>query len=154
MSLDFYLEQATPPDAQRSHSGIFIRDEGAMREISREEWDERFPGREPVMSKVSENDTGPFEIFERNITHNLGRMADAAGIYRVLWRPEEIGIERAWQAVEPLKAGIAELRSNPRRFKALNPENGWGNYEGLLAFADDCLAACEQYPDALVRTCR
>jgi hypothetical protein len=34
-------------------------------------------------------------VFERNITHNLNRMADEAGIYGVIWRPEENGIETA-----------------------------------------------------------
>lgn len=34
----------------------------------------------------------PQDVFWANITHNLGRMADEAGIYKHLWRPEEIGM--------------------------------------------------------------
>lgn len=34
-------------------------------------------------------------LYSRNITHNLGRMAQAAGIYECLWRPEEHGITHA-----------------------------------------------------------
>lgn len=30
------------------------------------------------------------ELFSANITHNLSRMAAAAGIYECLWRPEEM----------------------------------------------------------------
>ena len=30
------------------------------------------------------------ELFDANITHNLGEMADKAGIYDVLWYPEEL----------------------------------------------------------------
>jgi precorrin-6x reductase len=33
--------------------------------------------------------------FEANITHNLNRMAEAAGVYKVLWRPEENEIKCA-----------------------------------------------------------
>ena len=32
-------------------------------------------------------------VFEANVTHNLNRMAEAAGFYKEVWRPEEIGIE-------------------------------------------------------------
>lgn len=29
-------------------------------------------------------------VFSANITHNLGEMADKAGIYKALWRPEDL----------------------------------------------------------------
>lgn len=29
------------------------------------------------------------EVFNRGITHNLNKMAEAVGIYKHLWRPEE-----------------------------------------------------------------
>jgi len=34
-------------------------------------------------------------LFDTNITHNLTTMADKAGIYYALWRPEEIQKEKA-----------------------------------------------------------
>ena len=45
MSLDFYLSYAyhTEPEG----SGIFVRENGRITEISRQEWDEHFPDREP-----------------------------------------------------------------------------------------------------------
>lgn len=36
------------------------------------------------------NDGNEISVFDRNITHNLGNMADKSGIYYALWRPEEI----------------------------------------------------------------
>ena len=89
-----------------------------------------------------------------NITHNLSTMADEAGIYKALWRPEEIGITKAAQLIEPLKAGLAKLESDPERFEKLNPSNGWGNYETLVFFVRGYLAACEETPDAEVYACR
>jgi len=43
--------------------------------------------------------TKPTTIFEANITHNLNRMAQAAGIYEALWCPDEIGITKAAQLI-------------------------------------------------------
>jgi hypothetical protein len=96
----------------------------------------------------------PTEIYWRNITHNLGKMAGEAGIYEALWRPEEIGITQASQLIEPLEAGLELLKSDPERFKAFNPKNGWGNYGGLVEFVSEYLEACKSDPDALVRVSR
>ncbi len=66
-------------------------------------------------------------FYSANITHNLGDMAEEAGIYKHLWRPEEIGITKAVQLVEPLSKGLSFMKSDPERFKKFNAENGWGN---------------------------
>lgn len=96
----------------------------------------------------------PAEIYSRNITHNLNRMADEAGIYKHLWRPDEIGITKASQLIEPLTTGLALLRSDPARFKAFNPANGWGDYDGLVSFVVEYLSACIANPDAEVTVSR
>lgn len=93
-------------------------------------------------------------LFWRNITHNLGRMAHEAGVYQYLWRPDEVEVTSASQLIEPLRVGIALLRSDPERFKAFNAANGWGLYEHLVEFIAAYLEACEQNPDALVRALR
>ena len=41
----------------------------------------------------------PEGAYSANITHNLGKMAEEAGIYKHLWRPEEIGITKAWSGL-------------------------------------------------------
>lgn len=93
-------------------------------------------------------------IYSANITHNLGRMADAAGIYAHLWRPDEIGVTRARELIEPLRAGLALLRSNPARFEQFNAPNGWGLYKHFVPFVAAYLAACKRNPDAIVRVSR
>ena len=92
--------------------------------------------------------------FDGNITHNLCRMAEAAGIYKALWRPEECGIEKASQLIEPLRNGLAFLTSHPHVCKKHSPENGWGTYEGWVNFVRSYLDACEQHPDATVEALR
>jgi hypothetical protein len=85
-------------------------------------------------------------LFDANITHNLGKMADKAGIYYAMWRPEEIGVTRPLQLVHILKKGIRELRKYPTYFHDFETANGWGKYEHLLELAVDYFKACVQYP--------
>ncbi len=151
MSLDVYLKQPGVSILKGEGSGIFIRENGAIREISRSEWDEKFPGREPILARRMEDDE---YVYERNITHNLNQMADAAGIYAAMWRPDEFGLSKARQLIEPLREGLAKLKADPDHFKQFNPPNGWGDYAGLVDFVEDYLRACEQYPDADVSVSR
>ena len=94
------------------------------------------------------------ELYSRNITHNLNKMADAAGIYEVLWRPEEIAITHAYQVIQPLTDGLIILVLNKKEFEQYNPDNGWGDYEGLVMFCADYLQACNDTPIATIRVCR
>lgn len=93
-------------------------------------------------------------VYDANITHNLGKMADEAGIYKHLWRPDEIGITKAEQLIEPLRVGLALLKSDPERFKKFDAENGWGLYIHFVPFVEKYLQACEKYPDAEVSVSR
>lgn len=92
------------------------------------------------------------EVFWKNITHNLGKMADEAGICKHLWHPDELGITLAGDLVGPLEKGLALLKADPQRFEAFNSPNGWGLYKHFVPFVEECLAACRKYPDATVRT--
>lgn len=149
MSLDVWLK-LPGVHVQIEEPRIFIREDGRNKEITRAEWDERFSGREPYTVASEDDET----VFDWNITHNLNKMAGEAGIYKALWRPEEIGITHAHQLIEPLRVGLALLRSDPPRFKAFNPSNGWGNYTGLVEFVEAYLSACEQHPSAEIRVSR
>ena len=92
--------------------------------------------------------------YDANINHNLAEMADKAGIYKHLWRPEEIGITKAHELVKPLSEGLSKLKSNPEYYKTFNPPNGWGTYEGLIKFIEDYIVACVDYPDANIEISR
>ncbi len=96
----------------------------------------------------------PTEVFSANITHNLGPMAREAGLYEALWRPEELKIKRAVELAPLLSSGLDRLREHPEKFRALNPENGWGSYEGLVAFVENYLKAVRENPDAEVSVWR
>lgn len=93
-------------------------------------------------------------VFDANITHNLAEMANTAGIYNHLWRPDEIGINTANELVEPLKSGLKLLLDDPEKFKQFNPENGWGSYDGLVNFVKKYIEACEARPNAKILVSR
>lgn len=93
-------------------------------------------------------------VFDANITHNLARMANAAGFYEHIWRPEEIGITKAEQLIEPLTKCLEVLRSDERRFRIFDDPDGWGRFEHLVELVEKYLAACREYPDAEIGVSR
>lgn len=152
MSLDVYLTMAG--SVRKPGSGIWVRESGRKRQISREEWDQKFPGLEPVVMKEPADIVCDGEVYSANITHNLNRMAEAAGIYEACWRPEEIGVTKAGELIPRLRDGLAKLRSDPARFRAYDASNGWGTYEDFVPWVAEYLAACEDHPEATVSVSR
>ncbi len=144
MSLDVTL--LSPEGNAPQRWAIFIREDGGNKEITLEEWNKRYPGRKPSLCLVG----GSESVYSANITHNLGPMATAAGIYSHLWRPEEIGIETAGDLIAPLQEGLAKLKADPDEFAKYNSPNGWGMYEHFVPFVENYLNACMAYPAAKV----
>lgn len=91
-----------------------------------------------------------------NVTHNLAPMADKAGLYRPLWRPEENYPQPvlASDVYPAIVAGFNNLVTDPENYKDLNPKNGWGDYNILVDFTANVLSALRQYPLAVVEACR
>lgn len=93
-------------------------------------------------------------VYDANITHNLSEMADKAGIYQALWRPEEIGKNKATELIHILENGLIALKLKPEYFEKFNSDNGWGMYENFVPFVENYLNACREYPDADVYASR
>ena len=99
--------------------------------------------------------TQPTSVYSSNITHNLGAMAGAVELsngmtlYHVLWRPDEQeGLKYAKDISNLLDEGYNILLADHQRFMQFEPENGWGNYEGLCNFVYKYRNACWDNPDA------
>jgi hypothetical protein len=147
MSLDIALMVKEP--IRGTGTGIFVREDGQNRELTLKEAKERYPEADIKLQPTESN-----RVFDHNITHNLGRMADEAGVYYALWRPAEIGAKTA-KDISPLLAdGLNNLKANPDRFKKLNPQNGWGSYEGLVECVEQYLEACQAHPEAEIYASR
>lgn len=145
MSLDVYLKVKEQVKKEPG-TGVFVRENGVQRELTADEVKKYFPDSEPFRLKSTEKVTNT--VFHANITHNLGAMAGALGVYRQVWRPDEEGIEHAGELVEILNWAVTELRDNPEFYKRYNPKNGWGDYDGLLDFLTKYAEACAKWPQA------
>ncbi len=96
-------------------------------------------------------ETESIELYSANITHNLGKMAKEAGIYKYLWQPQEINIKTAGQLIEPLNRGLELMLADPERFKKFDAPNGWGLYKHFVPWINKYIKACEEHPKAIVR---
>jgi len=103
---------------------------------------------------VSLTETKPTEVFWANITHNLTEMANAAGIYTHLWRPEDIGITLASELIAPLEIGLAAMKADPDKYREYDSPNGWGTYDDFVPWIERYIEACKQNPDAEVSVSR
>lgn len=99
-------------------------------------------------------ETRPTVVFWANITHNLNEMAEAAGIYKHLWRPDELGIKNACELIEPIEKGLSDLKANPDKYRKYNAANGWGKYEDFIRWVEKYLEACKEHPDAKIEVSR
>lgn len=93
-------------------------------------------------------------VYDSNITHNLGEMANKAGVYYALWRPEEKNWTTAKDITPILEKGLTKLKAKPEYFRKFNPDNEWGSYEGLVEFVESYLEACKKYPSAILKVSR
>ncbi len=141
MGLAVYLK--TNETVQHLSTNIFVREDGANIELSMKEAIKRFPGNS-IHQYIKEDNIA----FSANVTHNLNKMADAVGLYEYLWRPDEHGITKARQLIDPLREGLHKLKLYPEEYKKYNPKNGWGSYDIFIKFVQDYLDACYKYPDA------
>lgn len=107
-----------------------------------------------VCSECGQHYFPNYSVYDANITHNLGKMANAAGIYEIVWRPEENGITTAEQLIEPLEKAIADMKARPEYYEQFNSPNGWGTYKNFVPWLEKYLAACKEYPDAVVEVSR
>ena len=95
------------------------------------------------------------EVYSANITHILNKMADAAGYYRYIWRPEELWEHPLAKYLIPhLRACVRELIENPKKYRQFDSPNGWGRYEDFVLWLVRYWQACCEHPEALVRVSR
>jgi hypothetical protein len=109
------------------------------------------------------------ELYGANITHNLCKMAEQAGIYKALWRPyqlhkdyvhcEDYKIEMSFEdsvtiiasdIIDIIEQGLDLLKNRPDYFSKFDAENGWGTYVHFVPFVENYLNALKQYPNSIV----
>jgi hypothetical protein len=86
--------------------------------------------------------------FESNITHNLNKMFQEAGLYEILWHGTGL---KAEGILITLERGLAEMKSRPEVYKVFDADNGWGTYPQAVKWLASVIEACRKYPDAVLR---
>jgi hypothetical protein len=51
-----------------------------------------------------------------------------------------------------LEAGLAELKRDHQKYRALSQTNNWGTYEDLIEVTESAIAAAKQFPTATIST--
>jgi predicted alpha/beta superfamily hydrolase len=69
-----------------------------------------------------------FTEAEWNYTHNTNAMMREAG-YDWIY---QLDGEKVIDTLPKFKAMLANLKAHPEYYRALNPANGWGNYDRLV----------------------
>ena len=88
-----------------------------------------------------------FEVYSRNITHNLTPMWDLAGCYEALY---ESNGQKAQDILPILEAASKDMEANPAKYIILNPPNKWGSYDSACTFLGELIWKCREYPLAIV----
>ena len=162
MSLDVYLYRELPEDTKRlSRADLAEVHEGYANWLR---WHEIKP-----FDKWYKDGGNKIEVYNANITHNLNKMADKAGIYKALWRPfqlhkdfkpsftdeekddfEEYAIVRAKEISGIIEKGLEDMKKRPDYYKQFDSPNGWGLYIHFVPFIEKYLKALKENPDAIV----
>ena len=137
--MGLYVSLITKTPITKKGTGVFIRENGKNKELTIEGVREKFPN-----AVIEEYEFETDCVFDANITHNLGEMADKAGIYEACWRPyylhpdcpkefanydEEYAFEEshpmlAKDIIQKLEKGYEDMKARPDYFKQFDSENG------------------------------
>lgn len=91
------------------------------------------------------------EVWSYSMSDGLKPMAEAAGLYQVIWNPHELGFTHACQCIPALTSGVVALALDRMEFEEFNHRKDLYTYDDLLRFAQYFLNACRTWPMASVR---
>ena len=90
-------------------------------------------------------------LLDRNITHNLGRMWQLAGVYDALYERDGQVAGDTWRT---LMAGVEFMKTHPAECRALDSPNGWGTYKDALPWLEEVTEAFRKHPKATIGVSR
>ncbi len=90
-------------------------------------------------------------LYATVIAHSYAAMASHCGLFFCIWYPEKLGVHVVSDLVPYLHLALVELRSNPEEYKCYVLRDHFNYVSDLITFAEDLLAACQEFPNATVR---
>ncbi|MET9081410.1 hypothetical protein ABZX77_05815 [Streptomyces sp. NPDC004237] len=82
-----------------------------------------------------------------NYTSNVSGMWAAALGHSLA----DLAEENAGESLAALQRAVADMEANRARYEAMNPPNGWGDYQGALGYLRRLRDACAEHPKATIR---
>lgn len=58
------------------------------------------------------------------------------------------------ESLTKLNYAVSEMENNPDKFIPMNPENGWGSYEGFKRYLKELIMMAENNPEYIWNSCR
>ena len=86
-----------------------------------------------------------FEDKSWNYTHNCNDMMRAAG-YDWIYNLDGLKVKDTIQQFEHM---LENLKSDPERYIAMNPANGWGDYASLVAIWEEIIPEAQKIVEAI-----
>jgi hypothetical protein len=65
-------------------------------------------------------------------------------------RLADLNETNAGQSLPTLQRAVTAMEADPEKYQAMNPANGWGDYEGALDYLRKLRDACAAYPNATI----
>jgi hypothetical protein len=85
-------------------------------------------------------------VYDRNYTSNVSPIWRAAGVNLA-----ELDGKAAREVIGPLRDALAAMAADPARFEAMNPENGWGGFDGAFGVILELWIVAMRFPYATLR---
>ena len=83
------------------------------------------------------------EVYDKNVTYNV------CGMFYGPSMPEGLrGLHdmKAGDAKNALRFTLDRMLADPETYKAMEPDNGWGSYDGACEFLCGLIVACAENP--------
>jgi hypothetical protein len=90
--------------------------------------------------------------YTRNVSPMWARALDGTTLGDVIESTPAVA-----QIAGRLQVAVARMEADPATYRAMNPENGWGDYDGALAYLRNLADACvvmAPHPGCVVRVSR
>lgn len=94
---------------------------------------------------------GESTVMEQTITHNIAPMWSEAGCYDALYNSAG---KRAADVVGEMAAALEAMKADPDKYRAMEPVNKWGDYDGAVEWLAKAIEAFRAHPTAVIEVWR
>jgi len=79
-------------------------------------------------------------------------MSPEANMYEALWHPDHINCVKAKDIIGIVIEGFSDMLKNPKHYKKLESDNGWGTYDDFIDWVYNYIKALSENPECYLIT--